>query len=77
MKNKHISAAQRYVKDGILELHDMVKVQLPVGTQYTKGKSKYEILDYGLPFGDNPRVKVVNIYSGIQKWIYIFPHIID
>jgi len=77
MKNKEISAAKRYVADGILELHDTVNRNLPVGMQYDKGKSKYEIVQHGMPFGDNPRLKVVNLYSGTEKWIYVFPHIID
>ncbi len=77
MKNKQIEAAKRYVKDGILELHDVVRIQLPIGTRYNKGKSTYEIIQYGMPFGDNPRVKVRNLNSEIEKWIYLFPHIID
>jgi hypothetical protein len=77
MKNISISQARRYVKDGIGELHDVIKRELPIGMTFTKGKSMYKILQHGLPFDDNPRIQVLNLMTDKSKWIYIFPHIID
>jgi hypothetical protein len=77
MKNKSITVAKNHVKNGINELHRVVCRELPIGMTYAKGESVYKILQHGLPFGDNPKVKVKNLTSSIEKWIYVFPHIVD
>lgn len=77
MKNKSISQARKYVKDGIGELYDVIKRELPIGMTFTIGKSMYKILQHGLPFDDNPKIQVLNLMTEKSKWIYTFPHIID